>query len=427
MKKLLNFLLELIASSLVAWFFSLFALSFSVWLTLILLGLLLWHHVTEYKLLKSLKSKNDKGGDLITLENFSQTVAYYRHKNKKEKFESLRLLSKLNKNIQMLPDAIIICQADGSISWCNQVAQEMFDFYWNKKNEKNILNIIFYEQFKHYFTQYLTNPKKNRPLVLFTYNERYIEIHIHQYDPETLLVIGRDITEMIQLLRSRQTFLSNINHELRTPLTVIQGYLEILADSPKQSILQEKAVKAMQEQSLRMKQLLQQLDLLAKIETSSNKDHELFNMSAMILSLQKEAAILNIYNHEIRFNVQPDVEILGNPDQLHSVVSNLIYNAIKHSGKDCRIEINWQPCEKGMEFSVKDNGIGIPEIHLPHLTERFYRVDESRSLKTGGSGLGLAIVKHALEQHNSVLTITSQEGEGSCFSFVLSQALLARH
>lgn len=422
MKKLLNFLLELIASSLVAWFFSLFALSFSVWLTLILLGLLLWHHVTEYKLLKSLKSKNDKGGDLITLENFSQTVAYYRHKNKKEKFESLRLLSKLNKNIQMLPDAIIICQADGSISWCNQVAQEMFDFYWNKKNEKNILNIIFYEQFKHYFTQYLTNPKKNRPLVLFTYNERYIEIHIHQYDPETLLVIGRDITEMIQLLRSRQTFLSNINHELRTPLTVIQGYLEILADSPKQSILQEKAVKAMQEQSLRMKQLLQQLDLLAKIETSSNKDHELFNMSAMILSLQKEAAILNIYNHEIRFNVQPDVEILGNPDQLHSVVSNLIYNAIKHSGKGCHIDIQWQPCELGMEFSVKDNGIGIADIHLPHLTERFYRVDESRSLKTGGSGLGLAIVKHALEQHNSTLNITSQEGEGSCFSFIIKTA-----
>ncbi|EXI62058.1 hypothetical protein MHD_01385 [Mannheimia granulomatis] len=421
MKKLLNFLLELIVAVVTAFVFSLFGLAFSTWLIVILLGLLIWHHVTEYKLLQMLNPKTDKVTELMNLESFSQTISYYRNKNKKEKLENLRLLSKLNKNIQVLPDAIIICQADGEISWCNQVAQRMFDFYWHKKIQKNIFNIIFYKQFKHYFAQ----RKKNRPLVLFTYDKRYIEIHIHQYDPQTLLIIGRDITEMIKLLRSRQTFLSNINHELRTPLTILQGYLEILEDSPKQTVLQQKAIKAMQEQSFRMTHLLEQLNLLAKIETSSNKEHKLFNMSAMILSLQTEAEILNTYNHQISFNVIPNIEIWGNQDQLHSVVSNLIYNAIKHSGKECRIEIHWQPCEQGMEFSVKDNGIGIPDIHLPHLTERFYRVDESRSKKTGGSGLGLAIVKHALEQHNANLIITSQEGEGSCFSFILNQSLIS--
>lgn len=415
MKKLLNFLTEMLFSVMVAFIFSLFALDFSTWLIVIFLGLIIWHHVTESRLLQSLNPESKKGLDLINLETFSQTIAYYRNKNKKEKFENLRLLSKLNKNIQFLPDAIIICQADGTVSWCNQSAQKMFDFYWHKKVEKNILNVIFYKQFKHYFAQ----PKKGRPLVLLTYNERYIEIHIHQYDPETLLIIGRDITEMIQLLRSRQTFLSNINHELRTPLTVLQGYLEMLSDAPQQSLLQEKAVKAMQEQSLRMTNLLKQLDMLAKIETSSNKDHKLFNMSAMILSLQKETEILNTYQHNIRFNIHPDVEILGNENQLHSAVSNLIYNAIKHSGEANNIEISWQPTEQGMEFKIQDDGIGIAENHLPHLTERFYRVDESRSLKTGGSGLGLAIVKHALEQHHSVLKVTSKENEGTCFSFIL--------
>lgn len=418
MKKLLNLLAELILAITIAFIFSLFGLDISTWLIVIFVGLLIWHHITEHRLLQTLNPKSKKELELINLENFSQTIAYYRNKNKKEKFENLRLLSKLNKNIQYLPDAIMVSQADGELVWCNQAAQKMFDFYWHKKTQKNILNVIFYKQFKHYFTQ----PKKSRPLVLLTYNERYIEIHIHQYDPETLLIIGRDITEMIKLLGSRQTFLSNINHELRTPLTVLQGYLEILADQPIQSLLQEKAIKAMQEQSLRMTNLLQQLNMLAKIETSSNKDHQLFDMSAMILSLKKDAEILNTYSHQISFDIQRNVEIFGNEHQLHSVVSNLIYNSIKHAGQACHIEISWKPCEQGMKFEVKDDGIGIPEIHLPHLTERFYRVDESRSKKTGGSGLGLAIVKHALEQHGSTLNIISKEGEGSRFSFVLKSA-----
>lgn len=418
MKKLLNLLAELILAITIAFIFSLFGLDISIWLIVIFVGLLIWHHITEHRLLQTLNPKSKKELELINLENFSQTIAYYRNKNKKEKFENLRLLSKLNKNIQYLPDAIMVSQADGELVWCNQAAQKMFDFYWHKKTQKNILNVIFYKQFKHYFAQ----PKKSRPLVLLTYNERYIEIHIHQYDPETLLIIGRDITEMIKLLGSRQTFLSNINHELRTPLTVLQGYLEILADQPIQSLLQEKAIKAMQEQSLRMTNLLQQLNMLAKIETSSNKDHQLFDMSAMILSLKKDAEILNTYSHQISFDIQRNVEIFGNEHQLHSVVSNLIYNSIKHAGQACHIEISWKPCEQGMKFEVKDDGIGIPEIHLPHLTERFYRVDESRSKKTGGSGLGLAIVKHALEQHGSTLNIISKEGEGSRFSFVLKSA-----
>lgn len=420
MKKLLNLFIELILSVSLSFLFSIFALSFLEWLIVILLFLLVWHHIIEYRLLKILNPKKKKSNELINLDSFSETVAYYRNKNKKEKFENLRLLSKLNKNIQYLPDAIIICDAEGDISWCNQIAQKMFDFYWHKKTQKNVLNVIFYEQFKHYFVQ----PKKQRPLVLFTHNEHYVEIHIHQYDTQTLMIIARDITEMIHLLRSRQTFLSNINHELRTPLTVLQGYLEILADTPNQDLLQQKAIKSMQEQSLRMTHLLQQLNLLAKIETSSSKDHEKFNMSAMILSLKKEADILNIFQHQIHFNISPDIYILGNENQLYSAVSNLIYNAIKHSGEKRIIDVSWQPCEQGMLFSVKDDGIGIPQIHLPHVTERFYRVDESRSMKTGGSGLGLAIVKHALEQHHSVLEIASKESEGSCFSFIIKQDLI---
>ncbi len=102
MKKLLNFLTEMLFSVMVAFIFSLFALDFSTWLIVIFLGLIIWHHVTESRLLQSLNPESKKGLDLINLETFSQTIAYYRNKNKKEKFENLRLLSKLNKNIQFL-------------------------------------------------------------------------------------------------------------------------------------------------------------------------------------------------------------------------------------------------------------------------------------------------------------------------------------
>ncbi|HHF2231353.1 TPA: phosphate regulon sensor histidine kinase PhoR, partial [Haemophilus influenzae] len=328
---------------------------------------------------------------------------------------SLRLLSQINKNIKYLPDAIIICQHNGNISWCNSIAQQMFDFCWNKKVQKNIFDVIFYEQFKHYFFQ----SKKRRPLVLLTYNQRYIEVQSHAYNSHMILVVARDITDMIHLLNSRQKFLSNINHELRTPLTVLQGYLEILADNNTQNPLQKKAIFAMQEQSQRMEHLLQQFNFLAKIETTSDKDFRTFDMSAMINSLRKDTDILNTYNHHIEFIIQPNIIIFGNEFQLRSAVSNLIYNAIKHSGKQCHIQIKWETCEQGIKFNVIDNGVGISPQHIPHLTERFYRVDESRSHLTGGSGLGLAIVKHTLLQYHSHLNIESTETKGSSFSFII--------
>ncbi|HHF5121966.1 TPA: phosphate regulon sensor histidine kinase PhoR [Haemophilus influenzae] len=411
MKKILNFIVEINLAIII----SLFTSDFILWFAIILLLILAWHHINEYRLLKYLNLKQDNKFSLLQLGTFSQTEAYHRHRIYKEKCASLRLLSQINKNIKYLPDAIIICQHNGNISWCNSIAQQMFDFCWNKKVQKNIFDAIFYEQFKHYFFQ----SKKRRPLVLLTYNQRYIEVQSHAYNSHMILVVARDITDMIHLLNSRQKFLSNINHELRTPLTVLQGYLEILADNNTQNPLQKKAIFAMQEQSQRMEHLLQQFNFLAKIETTSDKDFRTFDMSAMINSLRKDTDILNTYNHHIEFIIQPNIIIFGNEFQLRSAVSNLIYNAIKHSGKQCHIQIKWETCEQGIKFNVIDNGVGISPQHIPHLTERFYRVDESRSHLTGGSGLGLAIVKHTLLQYHSHLNIESTKTKGSSFSFII--------
>ncbi|WP_424406005.1 phosphate regulon sensor histidine kinase PhoR [Pasteurella sp. PK-2025] len=416
------FFIELVLAAAIASLFSYFSQSFYFWFIIALVCLLIFHHYNEAKLLKMLTAEDNTAlKKTHLLDNISQTTAYYKSKNRKEKIKTLRLLSKLNKNMQYLPDAILICDNDGNISWCNNASQEMFLFYWNKKvPHKNIFNVIFYQEFKHYFYQTL----RKRPLVLLTNENRYLEIHIQHYDHQSCVIIARDVTQMIRLLHSRQTFLSNINHELRTPLTVLQGYLELLEGEPNQSHLAQKAIKAMQEQSQRMANLLKQLNLLAKIQNASNIERTSVNMSALILNLQENATFLNHYHHNIHFYITPDIYVLGDESQLQSAVSNLIYNAIKHAGQGCEIDIHWQYCEEGARFSVKDNGIGIAAQHLHHLTERFYRVDESRSNQTGGTGLGLAIVKHALEHHHSKLHIESKEGEGSCFSFVIPQKYL---
>lgn len=416
-----HILLEAILAVSVAFLLSLFAESFSFWFIICLLLLLAWHHYNEFNLLQILNpNKPPKNVKTVSaIEHISQTAAYYHDRSRHDKIKTLRLLSKLNKNIHYLPDAIIICEHNGEISWCNQVAQEMFDFYWDKEWAKNVFKVIFYPEFRHYFRQ----TKRNRPLVLLTHNKRYIELNLNSYDSESYLIVARDVTSFIRLMHSRQTFLANMNHELRTPLTVLQGYLEMLEADSANPLLQQKAIGAMKEQSERMANLLQQLGILAKIEHSTNADHQRLNMSHLILSLQKNTDILTA-SQQVRFEVEPDIYVMGDEGQLQSAVSNLIYNAIRHSGSGTLIDVRWQREEKGARFSVADNGIGIEPQHLAHLTERFYRVDESRSNKTGGSGLGLAIVKHALEQHQTQLEIDSEVGKGSRFAFVIPHELL---
>lgn len=117
----------------------------------------------------------------------------------------------------------------------------------------------------------------------------------------------------------------------------------------------------------------------------------------------------------------------GNEDQLRSVISNTVYNAVNHTPEGTHITVRWQRVPHGAEFSVEDNGPGIAPEHIPRLTERFYRVDKARSRQTGGSGLGLAIVKHAVNHHESRLNIESTVGKGTRFSFVIPERLIVKN
>ncbi|MBV7388412.1 phosphate regulon sensor histidine kinase PhoR [Pasteurellaceae bacterium TAE3-ERU1] len=411
---IVNWSLELLISALLAVMFSLFAGHFWAWFTFFLVLALLFHHYNENKLLNWLHNNEHHPHHQIGIwDTLSQTIAYQKRHTRKERFKTLRVLSRLNKQIQFLPDAVLICQRDGTILWCNIAAQELFGFYWHKKVVKNIFNVIFYPEFK----VYADNNESNAPLILMPNETQYIEISKGEYDEQLTMYIARDITQVIKLLHSRQTFLSNFNHELRTPLTVLQGYLELLHDDSIAGQARSHSLEVMQQQVARMESLLKQLTLLVKIETSAGgKMQSAVNVGEIINQAQHEAELLANGKVEIQREVDDSLLIRGNNVEITSLITNLIINAVKHAHAE-RLRIVWQHREAGGYFAVQDDGVGIAARHLPRLTERFYRVDDGRS--EGGSGLGLAIVKHALIHLNSQLHIDSEVGKGSTFSFVI--------
>jgi two-component system phosphate regulon sensor histidine kinase PhoR len=158
--------------------------------------------------------------------------------------------------------------------------------------------------------------------------------------------------------------------------------------------------------------------------------HELdeeVDVPAMLEVLEKEAATLSgDQRHQLLFDIDEGLRVLGDQDQLRSAISNLVYNAVKYTPAGATVHVRWYQSAKGAHLDVEDSGDGIEPQHIHRLTERFYRVDRARSRETGGSGLGLAIVKHALSHHDTVLEIGSEVGVGSQFSFVLPSRLIVR-
>jgi two-component system phosphate regulon sensor histidine kinase PhoR len=132
--------------------------------------------------------------------------------------------------------------------------------------------------------------------------------------------------------------------------------------------------------------------------------------------------------HTLTLETTPDLDLIGSPEELQSALSNLVSNAIRYTPQDGTIQIRWQMLADGSgQFSVTDNGIGIEQIHIDRLTERFYRVDRGRSRETGGTGLGLSIVKHILTRHQAKLVITSELGVGSIFSVIFPKVRIVQN
>ncbi|MBS0350005.1 MAG: two-component sensor histidine kinase [Proteobacteria bacterium] len=231
---------------------------------------------------------------------------------------------------------------------------------------------------------------------------------------------------IVHLERVRRDFVANVSHELRTPLTVIQGYLEaLLAQNLDETKPWKKIFSQMYQHSIRMANIIEDLLLLSILETDDYplQENANINIKEMLQTLVAEARnISGDKKHSITLKADPEVRLNGAENELKSLFSNLIINAIKYTPAKGKIKVYWGQEQGRAVFKVSDTGIGIAKKEIPRITERFYRVDKGRSRESGGTGLGLAIVKHILIRHQSELSVASQLGKGSTFTCLFPPA-----
>ena len=345
-----------------------------------------------------------------------------RHRKRRNNLASV--ISRFREGSEALPDAVVVFHENGEIIWCNRLAQFQLGFKWPGDSGDNITNLIR----NPLFVEHLKSNDYDQPLDLTSpiNADKTLEFRVMPYAKHQRILIVRDVTTYRQLHEQRRQFVANVSHELRTPLTVLQGYIEILSMQSEEGSRQEKAVDVLDQQTTRMCSLVEQLMTLSKIEGADSIDLDgNINVPALLKQIENEAATLGKKKKlQIKFLVEDKLQLLGDEMQLRSAMANLVYNAVNYTPDNGAIKVIWRSCESGAYFCVMDNGDGIAPEHILHLTERFYRVDESRSRDTGGSGLGLSIVKHALSHYDSELSIESNLGEGSQFSFIIPNSYL---
>ncbi len=327
-----------------------------------------------------------------------------------------------------LPDAMIILNKHQQIDWSNNAAESLVGVRNPEDTQQPISNLIRAPEFMKYlnrkdYSKALTMPSPEQPT-------KQLAVQIIPYVKQQTLIICRDVSHINKLEEMRSSFVANASHELRSPITVISGYLETLQhhlpDNPEKLA---KIINNMYDQSKRMERLVTDLLALSKLETRPTDQHDNEVEIPALLTAIKESAIILSDNkkHNIELNIKTKSNISGNYEELYSLFSNLVNNAVRYTPNKGHISILWEEIDKQMVFTVTDSGHGIPKQHIPHLTERFYRVNIDRSRESGGTGLGLAIVKHIVERHDGRLEISSKINVGSTFRCIFPTTRLIKH
>jgi len=347
--------------------------------------------------------------------------------NKKISKQS-KQLQRIAAGIESLQDGVLIVDQAGCMTAFNRASCHLLGLRVDTDKGQHITNLIRAPRFVKYFDKgdYSEVIELESPHRL----NLTVQVQVTQFGTDQKVLIVRDVTERQRVEQMRQNFIGDVSHELRTPLTVINGYLEMLADVDMNAGM-TRAVRQMSEQTERMKSLVNDLLHLSKLESNNagigNEWFEFQPLCAVSVDQLKAYTPVSLTGEKfseasIHCDCASDIEVLGFADEISSVLSNLITNAVKYGRKEgqaAQVSISIKTTNNGIEIAIADKGDGIAPNHLAHLTERFYRVDESRESTIGGSGLGLAIVRHALEHHDAHLKIESTLGRGSRFSFTI--------
>jgi len=339
--------------------------------------------------------------------------------------------------IQATPNGVVLLDEATRIEWCNNTAATHLGLDSKKDHLQHIVHLVRDPVFAKYFsqdehsTEVIIDGRSSSVL-----NALKLSVQLHPYGDGRLLLLTRDITALAQADAMRRDFVANVSHEIRTPLTVLSGFVETLQSIPLDANETQQYLQLMSVQSDRIQSLVVDLLTLSQLEGSQSPAvQEKVHLPALMTHIHADAMALTELlaakgggsMHQIDMDPVPDVTLLGSRSELISAVSNLINNAIRYTPLGGRIHLKWSLTPEGALFAVKDSGPGIAAEHLPRLSERFYRVDRSRSRETGGTGLGLAITKHVMQRHGGELRMESVVGQGSTFKLYLPYSRVSSH
>lgn len=343
---------------------------------------------------------------------------YLLQRREREALQGLRsIIDKAQESTAALEIAVVMINNKGGLEWWNPAATRLLGLRNPQDKKQAVTNLIREPLFIDYFHK----ANFSRPLKLHAPGDSsmMLEFQITSFGEGEQLMLVRDISQLDKLEMMRKDFVGNVSHELRTPITVITGYLETMLDD-RSNLPQRwvKPVEQMAQQSHRMENIIKDLLTLSQLETrATSRDQSSIQLLALLREIRNDAEqVFSDKHHQITLNCAADLQVLGNLNELYSAISNLVLNAAKYTPAGGNISLEAISNRNGLKISVRDDGPGILPQHIPRLTERFYRVDESRSSDTGGTGLGLAIVKHVLARHGGKLEIHSEPGKGSEFS-----------
>ncbi len=417
-------------------------ITLSIGLFFYLIAHLYWlYHLSQW--LKTANMKDIPNGSGVWEDIFAALYHELRRHSRSQTHLS-SALGRFRHAASALPDGVVVLNADNKIEWCNPPAELQLGLNLSQDEYQPVQYLVRDGDFIAYLqSQNYTDPIKIKSWTKTEISpdhktETTLEIQLVPFGTKQKLLICRDVTSVEKLESMRRDFIANVSHELRTPLTVVGGFLETLTDmdgAVPESIRQYFGM--MQEQTSRMRRLIEDLLTLSQIESNAqspeNSEIDMGNMLNMLVNDAKALSQTTAQEdrhpknkaqekHNITLEADANLNIIGAAEELQSALSNLVSNAIRYTHQGGDIHIRWHIEDKsGVKtavFSVKDSGIGIEQRHIDRLTERFYRVDRSRSRQTGGTGLGLSIVKHILTRHQAKLDIKSVLGEGSTFSVI---------
>jgi two-component system phosphate regulon sensor histidine kinase PhoR len=356
---------------------------------------------------------------------------YYRlHKLAKRWHAQVRQVeqqhSRFIQAIQASPNGVAMLDDHDQIEWCNAISEQHFGLDAKRDLRQHITHLVRHPD----FVRYLNSHRYEEMLIMRGMGDKrqnVISVQVFPYGENRKLVLSQDITELERTDAMRRDFVANVSHELKTPLTVLSGFLETMRELPLDESERVRYLDLMMQQAQRMQHIVSDLLVLATLEGDNKPpSSQMVDMRAVLRHLRDDAQSLSGGRHRVTFDADEALTVTGVETEILSAFGNLVTNAIRYTPDGGSISVSWHAQGGQATFAVTDSGLGIPAADIPRLTERFYRVDRSRSRDTGGTGLGLAIVKHVLQRHDAQLDVKSEEGRGSVFTVRFPVARTAR-